>query len=193
MADETTQAVNTTPTESPAAQAAAETTQPVTATTEQATQPTEKMTLEAALKELAEARKEAAKYRTTAKAAEKAKSDAEEAALKEQGKFKDLYERSQAELKKQADEVAKLKRSEMQRTVADRVKLPLKLASRLSGETEAEMEADAKEILSAMPGQVLGNDAKTGTQSGNGAATIAGMTAEQAAQWLGGVNPKHIH
>ena len=168
----------TTPTDPPAAQVAAEPTQPVAATTEQATQAESKLTLEAALKELKEARAEAAKYRTTAKATEKAAADAEEKALKEQGKFKELYEKSQADIKKATDELAKRDRADMRSKVAARVGIPERLAKLLPGETEAEMEVAAQEIRSALPAVVIGNDAARG---GNGAATanFGGMTQEQ--------------
>lgn len=53
-------------------------------------------TLDAAVAEIEKLRKEAAKHRTAANAAEKAKADAEAAALTEQGKFKDLFEKAQA-------------------------------------------------------------------------------------------------
>lgn len=198
MADEQVQATTGAPgaqtsTEPPAAQAAAETTQPVPATTEQATsvkaQP--EMTLEIALKELKEARAEAAKYRTTAKATEKAKAEAEEAALKEQGKYQTLYEKLKAEYDKAQSEIAKRDRAELQRRVASTIGLPEKLAGRIAGETEADMLADAREILGALPKAVIGNDAKAGSGPGTAPKTIAGMTKEQAASFLG-IDPKYL-
>jgi hypothetical protein len=189
MPDNTGQAP--TPTDTPVVPVTTETTQPVTATTEQATKAEQTMTLEAALRELTEARKEAAKYRTSAKQIEKAKAEAEEAALKEQGDFKKLYEKLKADHEQSQADLAKERRATMQRTVADRVKLPLKLATRLTGETEAEMEADAREILGALPGQVLGNDARPGSNGATGPVSIGGMPLEQAAQWLG-VKKEHI-
>lgn len=174
----------TTPTDPPAAQAAAETTQPVAATVEQASPPT--MTLEAALKELSEVRKEAAKYRTTAKATEKAAADAEEKALKEQGKFKELYEKSQADIKKATDELAKRDRADLQRKVAARVGIPEKLAGLLPGETEAEMEVAAQDIRSALPAVVIGNDAARGSNgsgvNSDATKTYGGMSKEQFAR-----------
>lgn len=198
MADEQVQATTGAQaqpqTEPPAAQAAAETTQPVPATTEQApgakAQPPE-MTLEVALKELKEARAEAAKYRTTAKATEKAKAEAEEAALKEQGKYQTLYEKLKAEFDKAQGEIAKRDRADLQRRVASSVGLPDKLASRIAGETEADMLNDAREMLGALPKAVIGNDAKAGSGPGSAPKTIAGMSKEQAASFLG-IDPKYL-
>lgn len=188
MADETqAQAATTEKTTTEATQAVAENTQAQTAATEQVARP--EMTLDAALKELKEARAEAAKYRTTAKATEKAKAEAEEKALKEQGEYKKLYEKAQADLKAAADELTKVQRAELQRKVAEKVGLTANLAKRIAGETEAEMEADAREMLAGLPKTIVGNDANKGV---SGAPTnLNGHTKEQLGAFLN-INSKYL-
>ena len=65
-------------------------------------------TLDAALAEIKKLNAESAKYRVAAKQAEKAKADAEAAALAEQGEFKKLYEQAQAKLAELEPAQAKL-------------------------------------------------------------------------------------
>ena len=59
---------------------------------------TTEWTLDAALAKIKELNNENAKHRTAAKAAEKAAADADAARLAEQGKYKELWEKSQAQL-----------------------------------------------------------------------------------------------
>lgn len=65
-------------------------------------------TLDAALAEIKKLNSEAAKYRVAARTAEKAKAEAEAAAMAEQGKFKELYEQAQAKLAELEPAQAKL-------------------------------------------------------------------------------------
>lgn len=85
------------------------------------------------------------------KAAAKAKADAETAALVEQGKYKEIAERLQAERDAAQAEARGVALKLMQRDVAAKTNLPAPLAERLRGETVEEMEADAKAILAALP------------------------------------------
>ena len=93
-----------------------------------------------------------AKERTKADAqAIKAREDAERKAAEEQGEFRKLYEKAQqqiaeTEAKLQAAEIASIKRD-----VAARLNMPAALASRLQGEDESAIEADAKELMAALP------------------------------------------
>lgn len=83
--------------------------------------------------------------------AKKAQADAETQALAEQGKYKELFEKQQAEL---AAAQATARANELrllQRDAATEAKLPAALAERLKGETLEEMVADAKAILAALP------------------------------------------
>ena len=81
----------------------------------------------------------------------KAREDAERKAAEEQGEFRKLYEKAQQQIaetnaKLQAAEIASIKRD-----VAARLNMPSALASRLQGEDESAIEADAKELMAALP------------------------------------------
>lgn len=92
------------------------------------------------------------KERTKADAqAIKAREDAERKAAEEQGEFRKLYEKAQqqiaeTEAKLQAAEIASIKRD-----VAARLNMPAALASRLQGDDESTIEADAKDLMAALP------------------------------------------
>jgi alanyl-tRNA synthetase len=186
----TTQAQAAT-TETAATQAATANTQQ-TATAEQA-KTTPAITLDAAVKELEEARKEAAKYRKQVRAAEEEKESAAANALKEQGKFKELYEKTQAEVDRLQGEVTRRDRAELQRTVAKRVGLPDSFAKRISGETEAEMEADARDMAAGLPAQhkpAVNNDASSGAGGAGAPVSYGGLTLDQVAKKYGVRLPK---
>lgn len=70
----------------------------------------------------------------------KAQKEQAENALKEQNKYKELYEQREKELTKERQERMRL-------TVATSKGLPVDLANRLAGETEAELQADADKLL----------------------------------------------
>lgn len=98
------------------------------------------------------------------KDAEKAAEAAAKKQAEEQGEYKRLYEeaearRLEAEQKATAAELARLKTS-----VATKLQLPAALIDRLRGETEEELEADAKALLDAMPRPTVpaANDAAAG-------------------------------
>jgi hypothetical protein len=82
---------------------------------------------------------------------DKARVLAEQTALAEQGKFKELYEAEKAEREKATTEMKKLHQANLRREVAQTVGLPPALASRLVGETEEELTADAKTLLATLP------------------------------------------
>jgi len=108
-------------------------------------------------------RTENAKHRTARKSADKAAEKAAEQAAEQQGQFKELYEKTKAELEtaeaaRQAAELATLKAK-----IGAELKLPAALVDRLRGETEDELKADAVVLLDAMPSpQVSGTDANSG-------------------------------
>lgn len=93
-----------------------------------------------------------AKERTKAEAAAvKAREEAERKAAEEQGEFKRLYEQTaqrlaETEARAKAAEIASIKRE-----VAARLNMPAKLAERLQGETAEDIEADAKDLMAALP------------------------------------------
>ncbi len=106
-------------------------------------------TLDAAVSEIEKLRKEAAKHRTAANAAEKAKAEAEAAALTEQGKYKELYEKAQAEAKATADKLAQVEHDQQRRDAAHAAGIPA-LWQRLQGETADELAEDAKALAALM-------------------------------------------
>lgn len=86
-----------------------------------------------------------------AKAAEAARTEAERKAAEEQGKFKQLYDQTQARLAEAEAKARELELNALRRAAAEKVGLPGALADRLRGETPEEMEADAKSVLAALP------------------------------------------
>lgn len=83
--------------------------------------------------------------------AQKAREEAEAKALAEQGKYKELFEKQQADLQAAAARVKALELQTLRNNVATKVGLPAAFVDRLRGETEAEIEADAKSILAIIP------------------------------------------
>lgn len=82
---------------------------------------------------------------------EKARQEAEKQAAEQQGKFEELY-------KAEAERAAKLEadlaaeRNKLMRTrIATELGIPAPLATRLVGETEEELRADAEELLKLLP------------------------------------------
>lgn len=83
--------------------------------------------------------------------AQKAREEAEAKALAEQGKYKELFEKQQADLQAAAARVKALELNTLRQDVAAKVGLPAAFVDRLRGETAEEIEADAKSILAAIP------------------------------------------
>lgn len=117
--------------------------------------------------------------------ATKAREDAERKAAEEQGKFRELYEAAQQRI---AETEARLKAAEIasiKREVAGKLNMPQALANRLQGETLEEIEADAKELMAALPKPPAPN-INSGT--GNGA-TPTGATVDREMLLALGLNP----
>jgi hypothetical protein len=109
--------------------------------------------------------------------AAKAREEAERKAAEEQGEYQKLYQAAQkrieeTEARLKASEIASIKRE-----VATRLNMPVALANRLQGEDEATIEADAKELMAALPKPVAPN-INSGT--GNGAAPKADGTMSES-------------
>lgn len=122
-------------------------------------------------------------------AAKKAAADAEAKALAEQGEFKRLYEKLQADHQAQAERIAAMERQRTQAEIASKLGLPTALAARLQGSTPEEMEADAKALLEALPKPTAPNINPTpgvGSAAQLGAADVAELAA------IYGVNPKYL-
>ena len=130
-----------------------------------------------------------AKERTKAEQlATKAREEAERKAAEEQGKYQELYEAAQRRI---ADTEAKLKAAEIagiKREVAARLNMPAALANRLQGETAEDIEADAKELMAALPKPTAPN-INSGT--GNGATPQAGANVMGRETLMAlGLNPR---
>lgn len=124
-----------------------------------------------------ELRSENAKHRKAKTAAEKEVEENARKAAEEQGKFKELYEQ---QLTKAQEAEAKAKEVELRmlrQTIGQKHDLPDALVNRLQGETEEEIEADAKSLAQSLPKPV----ASTQTDSGAGTGGAPGqvMTNEE--------------
>lgn len=122
--------------------------------------------------------------------AQKAAAEAEAKALAEQGKFKELYEKLQADNTAAQQRIKDMETAALRRDVATKFNLPAGLADRLRGATAEELEADAKLLLEAMPKPAAPNI------NANGGTTLteAQMTAAKAQELAAiyGVNPKYF-
>lgn len=126
--------------------------------------------LERVQKALHDANKEAASRRKKLDEFEQAEQKRKEAEMTE-------LEKAQAALKEKETELSQLRRREMQRAAAEKAGLPLALASRLTGETPDELEADAKSLLEAMPKAAAPQKPAIGPTNPGSSAT--GMTEDQ--------------
>jgi multidrug resistance efflux pump len=97
--------------------------------------------MQAALKD---ANKEAAARRKRLDELEAADAKRKEAEMTE-------AQKAEAKIKELEAKTKQYERTELQRTVAAKVGLPANLATRLMGETEEELEADAKALLETLP------------------------------------------
>ena len=120
------------------------------------------------------------------KAAEKAAAEAERKAAEEQGEYKKLYEKLQGQLTEAEQKAAELEAARLRETVARKHNLPDALAERLRGETEEDLEADAKTLLEAMPKPAAPNTTTDAT-NGVGNASPAQTMSEAEVQELAAV------
>lgn len=109
--------------------------------------------------------------------ATKAREDAERKAAEQQGEYQKLYEQEKA-LREQAEADRKaLEVSALRRQVADKLGLPAGLVDRLRGETADDIEADAKELIKALPKPAAPNINATGGSANGTAADDDALTA----------------
>lgn len=134
--------------------------------------------LQSAQKRIKELNAESAKHRKEADDAAKAKADAEAKALAEQGNFKTLYEKAQADLQAERQAKAAIELSLKRERIAQEIGLPALLAERLRGETDEELRADAKALLGVAKGAMPTHAVGTDSNSGRGNATGTDITAE---------------
>jgi hypothetical protein len=162
MADEvTTPAVDPTPDPAPVAPDA--TPAPTTSTDLDSVDKLPKW----AQKLIGDLRQESAGHRKAKTDAEKAAQEAARIAAEEQGQYKPLYEtekanREAAEARAKAAELSGIKVR-----IGAKLALPAELMDRLRGETEEEIEADAKVILAVIPkpAAITATDAVQGVNS----------------------------
>lgn len=129
------------------------------AQTDPPTEPTEVKDLpEWAQKHIRDLRSENASHRQKAKEAADAAQKAAEEKAKHDGEWQKLAEQYKAKLEEKDAEIAKRDRLDMIRKVAAKYKLPDALSTRLQGDTEEAMEADAKELAKALPAITAPND-----------------------------------
>ena len=124
--------------------------------------------------------------RKAAEKAERARQEAEAKALQEQGKYEQLYQKAQADLERLTQEKRALELATLRRDVAAKHQLPAALVDRLRGEDEAAIEADAKQLIAALPKPTAPNinagNAPTPGQSQN---YLGGLTKQEFAARFG--------
>lgn len=116
---------------------------------------------------------------------QKQRETAEAERLKEQGKYEQLFQKAQAELEQERQRAKALEIAGIRRDVAARLQLPVGLVDRLRGDTEDEIEADAKALLAALPKPQAPN-INAGDASAKGKPSILdGMDIDNLAARLG--------
>lgn len=135
-------------------------------------------------RKLAAAREEAATKvkNDTAAETERQRKETEAKALTEQGKFKELYEKAEAERQQAATDLAAERLNLARIKVAAKHNLSAGLADRLRGATEAELEADAAELKKLIPVEAAAPaGAPAGGRSAGGKAAAAPVEERKAA------------
>ena len=150
-------------------------------------QPKTPLTAEELAAALKKTREEAADYRRKLRdaeakneAADKARADAEAASLAEQGKYKELWEKAQADAQATADKLQRMEHDQMRRDAAQAAGIPA-LWQRLQGETAEELAEDAKALAAfVLPAQPApGQPARQPTQPTPAPQGRNGLTPEE--------------
>lgn len=81
----------------------------------------------------------------------RAQEEAERRAAEQQGEYKSLYEKTQAELEEVRTQAKAAQLAATRRLVAKELGISEKIAERLVGETEEELRADAEALLGELP------------------------------------------
>ena len=156
---------------------------------------TTEWTPEAAAAEIKKLRNEAGKYRKEREAAEKAAAEADAARLAEQGKYKELWEKSQAQLNEYEPMKARLQEltERTQQANEARIKAIPDSMKGLVPEYDDPFKLSAwldanQTVFQKPPAPSL--DAGAGGNRGNGAAVSDEVINELAARWK--VRPEHI-
>lgn len=120
--------------------------------------------------------------------AEARRLEAEEAQLKEQNRYKELYEAEQKRVAEAAAKMAELERQTAAREIAQAAGIP-QLWQRLQGSTKEEIEADAKALASILPKPTAPN-LDAGASGKKTPVLTESQIREQAARL--NVNPKYL-
>lgn len=145
------------------------------------------LTADEAAAALKKTREEAADYRRKLRdaearleAADKARADAEAASLAEQGKYKELYEKAQAETQAAAARLAQMEHDQQRRDAAQAAGIA-PLWQRLQGSTPEELAEDAKALAAMMQPAQPGNGqpARQATQPTPAPQGSKGLTPEE--------------
>ena len=115
--------------------------------------------------------------RKAEEATKKAAADAEAKHLQQQGEYKTLYEKLQAELEQERQRARTLEITGLRRDVAARKNLPAGLVDRLRGETQEEIEADADLLIANLPKPAAPN-INAGDAGGKAPTLPNGMTED---------------
>ena len=137
--------------------------------------------LTAANSEAAATRKKLREAEATIAAAEKVKADMEAAALTEQGKYKELYEKAQADAQAATDRLAQMERDQQRRDAAQAAGIP-QLWQRLQGDTAEALAEDAKALAAMMQPATNGQPARQGPLPTPPPQGTGGLTPEERRQ-----------
>lgn len=88
----------------------------------------------------------------------KEQAEAEKKSAEEQGKFKELYEKAQAEAQEAKDKAAKIERELLVERIGVKHKLPAELRGRLQGDDEEALEKDAELLAKLIPANAAAPD-----------------------------------
>jgi hypothetical protein len=94
----------------------------------------------------------------------KARADAERKAAEEQGEWKKLAEQYKTEAEAERQRAIAATLAVMRRDIAARLNVPAALADRLLGDTPEAIEADAKQLIAALPKATPSANAGSGSR-----------------------------
>lgn len=160
-------------------------------TTQQGTQPdatgakSERVFTQSELENIVRERLQREQRKAT-EAADKARIEAERRAAEEQGQFQKLAESLKAELDAEKARAKAFEVAAFRKDAAAKHSLPAAFADRLRGETAEEIDADAAELVKALPKPTAPN-INAGNANGNGSAPawLGGLSAQEFAARFG--------
>ncbi len=117
--------------------------------------------------------------RKATEAADKARIDAERKAAEEQGQYQKLAESLKAELEAERLRAKGLEVAALRRDAATKHQLPAAFADRLRGETAEEIDADAQELVKALPKPTAPNINAGNAPAAAGQSYLGGLTPQE--------------